>query len=120
VSPFKRRRPSNFQRAAEGSMTLIEHIYELRSRLAKASLAIIIGTAVAYFFAERVQAFVLQPYCDFAQAQSVSDACRMNVVGVLDAFMLQLKIALYVGLAISAPVWLYQLWAFVAPGLHRP
>jgi sec-independent protein translocase protein TatC len=119
VSPLKRRRPSNFQRAADGSMTLIEHIYELRNRLAKACLAIVIGTAVAYFFAERVQAFVVQPYCDYARAQSVSDACRMNVVGVLDAFMLQLKISLYLGLAVSAPVWLYQLWAFVAPGLHR-
>jgi sec-independent protein translocase protein TatC len=119
VSPLKRRRPSNFQRAADGSMTLIEHIYELRNRLAKACLAIVVGTVIAYFFAEQVQAFIIQPYCDYAQAQSVSDECRMNATGVLDAFMLQLKIALYVGLAISAPIWLYQLWAFVAPGLHR-
>lgn len=119
MSPLKRRRPSNFQRAADGSMTLIEHIYELRNRLAKACLAIVAGTVIAYFFAKQVQAFVIQPYCDYALAHSVNESCQMNATGVLDAFMLQLKIALYVGLAISAPIWLYQLWAFVAPGLHR-
>ncbi|MBX6749195.1 MAG: twin-arginine translocase subunit TatC [Micromonosporaceae bacterium] len=119
MSPLKRRRPSNFQRAADGSMTLIEHIYELRNRLAKACLAIVVGTVIAYFFADQVQAFVLRPYCDYALAHSVTQECRMNATGVLDAFMLQLKIALYLGLAISAPLWLYQLWAFVAPGLHR-
>jgi sec-independent protein translocase protein TatC len=119
VSPLKRRRPSNFQRAADGSMTLIEHIYELRNRLAKACLGIVIGTAIAYFFADDVQAYVIQPYCDYALARSAVDSCQMNATGVLDAFMLQLKIALYVGLVLSAPVWLYQLWAFVAPGLHR-
>ncbi len=43
----------------------------------------------------------------------------MNVTSVLDPFMLQLKIALYVGLVVAAPIWLYQLWAFIAPGLHK-
>ena len=119
MSPVKRREASNFARAADGSMTLIEHIYELRNRLAKASIAIVIGAVIAYVFADRVQEFVLQPYCAYAQAHSVDGSCQMNAAGVLDAFMLQLKIALYLGLAISAPVWLYQLWAFVAPGLHR-
>jgi len=119
VSPAKRRRPSNFQRAADGSMTLIEHIYELRNRLAKASIAIVLGAVIAYIFAGQVQEFILQPYCDYARAQSVTVDCQMNARSVLDGFMLTLKIALYLGLAISAPVWLYQLWAFVAPGLHR-
>jgi sec-independent protein translocase protein TatC len=119
VSLGKRRKPTDFERAADGSMTLVEHIYELRNRLAKACLAIVIGTAAAYFVAEPIQAFILQPYCDYAAAHSVTQSCQMNATGVLDPFMLQLKIALYVGLAISGPVWLYQLWAFVAPGLHR-
>jgi sec-independent protein translocase protein TatC len=114
-----RRGRSNFARAADGSMTLVEHIYELRNRLAKASLAILVGAAIAYAFAGRIQGIVLDPYCDYAIAHSASQSCQMNAVGVLDAFMLQLKIALYVGLAISAPVWLYQLWAFIVPGLHR-
>jgi sec-independent protein translocase protein TatC len=114
-----RRSRNNFERAADGSMTLVEHIYELRNRLAKASIGIVLGTIIAYIFAARLQEFVLQPYCDYAIAHSASGSCQMNAVSVLDAFMLQLKIALYVGLAISAPVWLYQLWAFIAPGLHR-
>ena len=61
----KRRRPSDFQRAAEGSMTLIEHIRELRTRLFKASVAIVITTVVAFFFAQRVQDFMTTQYCDF-------------------------------------------------------
>jgi sec-independent protein translocase protein TatC len=120
VSPAKQQRPSNFQRAADGSMTLIEHIRELRSRLLKSSIAITLAAIVAYFlFASRVQSFVIQPYCDFQLAKTHNATCQMNASGVLDAFMLQLKIGLYLGLAISSPVWLYQLWAFIAPGLHK-
>ncbi len=100
-------------------MTLIEHIRELRSRLLKATLVIIAGAIVAYFFAERIQDFIIEPYCDFMLEKNPTGNCQMNTTGVLDQFMLQLKIALYVGLAASAPFWLYQLWAFIAPGLHK-
>ena len=119
MSPVKRRKASGFQRAAEGSMTLIEHIRELRSRLLKATIAIILSAVVAYFFATRLQSFVLEPYCDFMRSRSPNGSCQMNSSGVLDAFMLQLKIALYGGLVIASPFWLYQLWAFIAPGLHK-
>jgi sec-independent protein translocase protein TatC len=114
-----RRKPSSFERAADGSMTLIEHIRELRSRLLKAVIAIIIGAVVAYFFAQRIQTFLTDPYCDFMRAHNPTGVCQMNTTGVLDQFFLQLKIALYVGLVVSGPFWLYQLWAFIAPGLHR-
>ena len=101
-------------------MTLIEHIRELRSRLLKATVVILAGAIVAYFFAPRIQAFIIEPYCDFMRSHDPSTArCQMNTTGVLDQFFLQLKIALYVGLAVSAPFWLYQLWAFIAPGLHK-
>jgi sec-independent protein translocase protein TatC len=116
---LKRRKPSKFERAADGSMTLIEHIRELRNRLFKAVLAIIAGAIIMYVFAPRVQQFVLDPYCDYAKTLNATNACGLNLSGILDPFMLQLKIALYLGMAISAPIWLYQLWAFIAPGLHR-
>jgi sec-independent protein translocase protein TatC len=119
VSPVKRRKASGFQRAADGSMTLIEHIRELRSRLLKATVVILVGAIVAYFFASRIQAFIIEPYCEFMRGKTPTGTCQMNTTGVLDQFMLQLKIALYVGLAVSAPFWLYQLWAFIAPGLHK-
>jgi sec-independent protein translocase protein TatC len=114
-----RGRQSNFQRAADGSMTLMEHIRELRSRLFKACIAIVVGAVAGYVVAPRVQAFVVAPYCDFILSRNPGGTCQFNLTNPLDAFMLTLKIALYVGLVLAAPVWLYQLWAFVAPGLHR-
>jgi sec-independent protein translocase protein TatC len=119
VSPAKRRRPSDFQRAADGSMTLIEHIRELRSRLLKACIAIVCGSVAGYFVSARIQTFITDPYCHFMASHNPTGVCAMNITGPLDLFMLQLKIALYAGLVISAPIWLYQLWAFIAPGLHR-
>jgi sec-independent protein translocase protein TatC len=115
----KRRRPSDFQRAAEGSMTLIEHIRELRKRLFRACLAILVGTIGGYFISEQVQAFIMAPYCDFVLARDPGRDCGFNMTSPLDLFMNQLKIALYVGLVAAAPFWLYQLWAFIAPGLHK-
>jgi sec-independent protein translocase protein TatC len=103
-------------------MTLVEHLQELRTRLFRASLAILAGMIAGYFVAGRIQDFITQPYCDFTAAHTpagVAYRCQMNVTSVLDPFMLQLKIALYVGLVLAAPIWLYQLWAFIAPGLHR-
>jgi sec-independent protein translocase protein TatC len=64
-----------------------------------------------------------EPYCKIptswvVQADGTSQ-CKFLVLGVTDTLMLRLKIALWVGLIVGSPVWLYQLWAFVAPGLHR-
>src|SRR5215471_9716912 len=100
-------------------MTLVEHLKELRTRLFRASLAIVAGTIAGYFVAHRIQDFITRPYCEYmaAHAPNAANRCQMNVTSVLDPFMLQLKIALYVGLVIAAPFWLYQLWAFIAPGL---
>jgi sec-independent protein translocase protein TatC len=114
----KRRRPSNFQRAQEGSMTLIEHLRELRTRLFKASLAILVATALGLVVAGRVREFIQEPYCDYMFSKG-AETCQFNLQNPLDLFMLNLKIALYLGLIVAGPVWLYQLWAFVAPGLHR-
>jgi len=100
-------------------MTLIEHIRELRTRLFRASIAIVIGTIAGYLVAMPVQNFLTDPYCHFILSKSPNSLCSFNVTGPLDPFMLKLKIALYVGLVLAAPFWLYQLWAFVAPGLHK-
>jgi sec-independent protein translocase protein TatC len=96
-------------------MTLVEHIRELRSRLFKASLGVLVGLGVGIYFAEPVQAFINGPYCDFKGDQ----VCQFNATSPVDPFLLSLKIGLYVGLLIASPIWLYQLWAFIAPGLHR-
>jgi sec-independent protein translocase protein TatC len=113
------RRQNNFQRASDGSMTLIEHIRELRTRLFRACIAILVGAIIGYLVASRVQTFITAPYCNFLKSHTTTGVCQFNVTSPLDPFMLQLKIALYVGLVLAAPFWLYQLWAFVAPGLHK-
>jgi sec-independent protein translocase protein TatC len=119
VSLRKRQRPSQFQRAAEGSMTLIEHIRELRTRLFRACLGILLGAVVGWFFTKGVLHYLNRPYCEYMITHNPSRGCSFNLGGITDPFTLQLKLALYLGLIFSSPIWLYQLWAFIAPGLHR-
>jgi sec-independent protein translocase protein TatC len=120
---LRRRGPSQFQRAADGSMTLIEHIRELRSRLFKAALGVLVGLIVGIIVAGPVQNFINRPYCDMQierrGAAAAAQLCAFNATSPVDPFLLKLKIGLYVGLLIASPIWLYQLWAFIAPGLHR-
>ncbi|SCG49772.1 sec-independent protein translocase protein TatC [Micromonospora echinaurantiaca] len=116
---LRKRGPSSFQRAADGSMTLIEHVRELRNRLFKASLAIVVGFGFGIWLAGPVLNVLKRPYCDLPQAQTTNGACDFVQLGPADLFLLNLKIGLWVGLILAAPVWLYQLWAFIAPGLHR-
>jgi sec-independent protein translocase protein TatC len=118
ASLIKRRGPSQFQRAADGSMTLIEHLRELRSRLFRAALAVLIGFVVGYLLADPVFEIIKQPYCHQYPQLSCDDV-KFVQLGAADGFLLKLKIALWIGLIVSAPVWLFQLWAFIAPGLHR-
>ncbi|CCH18515.1 twin-arginine translocase subunit TatC [Micromonospora lupini] len=116
---LRKRGPSTFERAADGSMTLIEHVRELRNRLFRASLAILIGFGFGIWLAEPVRHLLSQPYCDLPGSKDASGKCLFVQLGPADLFLLNLKIGLWVGLIIAAPIWLYQLWAFIAPGLHR-
>jgi len=119
---LRRRGPSRFDRAADGSMTLIEHFRELRSRLFWASLAILGGLVVGYFLADPVFELLKQPYCRLPGSGEVTadGGCRDFLqLSPADGFILKLKLALWIGLIVGGPVWLYQLWAFIAPGLHR-
>lgn len=116
---LRKRGPSNFDRAADGSMTLMEHIRELRSRLFKASLGILLGFGVGLWLAKPVRRLLQEPYCDLPNSLDDQGRCTFVQLGPADLFLLDLKIALWVGLVVGAPVWLYQLWAFIAPGLHR-
>jgi sec-independent protein translocase protein TatC len=102
-------------------MTLMEHLQELRSRLFKASLGVVAGFIVGFFvLAQRTLLLIERPYCDLME-HHFHRACAgsLQVLGPTDAFLLSMKIGLWLGLIIAAPVWLYQLWAFIAPGLHR-
>ena len=115
---LRRQGPSKFEQAADGSMTLIEHVRELRNRLFWASLGLVVGLIVGFLVSQWVFHLLEQPYCALPSSY-VGNKCKFLVLGVGDTLILRLKIALWVGLIVGAPVWLYQLWAFIAPGLHR-
>ncbi|CAL9598036.1 Sec-independent protein translocase protein TatC [Streptomyces sp. enrichment culture] len=112
-------------------MPLAEHLRELRNRLAKALLAIVLVTVVAAFFYNDIINFFTDPvlksvgcgrsFEELSRAtRDDAQPCAMITInGLLTPFTLALKVSLMAGIVFAAPVWLYQLWAFVAPGLHR-
>ncbi|MFJ9864915.1 twin-arginine translocase subunit TatC [Streptomyces sp. NPDC101165] len=114
----------------EGRMPLADHLRELRNRLAKALLAIVVVTVVAAFFYNDIINFLTQPILDsvgcgktfeeLARSTAKSQPCaRITINGLLAPFTLALQVSLTAGVVFASPIWLYQLWAFVAPGLHR-
>jgi len=101
-------------------MSLGEHLAELRRRLIISVLAVIAGTIVAFVFHHAILHVLTRPYCDLPPSYRFeSSRCTLVVTGVLDAFTVTLKLSLYVGLVLSSPVWLWQIWKFVTPGLHQ-
>ncbi|MFF5218756.1 twin-arginine translocase subunit TatC [Micromonospora sp. NPDC000442] len=116
---LRKRGPTNFERAADGSMTLVEHIRELRDRLFRASLAIVVGLIGGYLLAQPAFNLLKQPYCRLPGMMVDGECQQFLMLAPADGFILKLKLALWIGLILGAPVWLYQLWAFIAPGLHR-
>jgi sec-independent protein translocase protein TatC len=123
LSRRQEKEPSQFERASDGSMSLIDHVRELRSRLFIASIGLVLGLIVGFFIADWVFNLLAKPYCTLPSSQAVDihgrQYCDWVVLGVGDSLIVRLKVALWVGLFLGSPVWLYQLWAFVAPGLHR-
>ena len=102
-------------------MPLLEHFRELRSRVVKSALAICLGSVVGWFFYNEIITKLAEPVCDLRAAQeSGAASCgALYINGVLGPLNLQIKIAILSGIILTAPIWLYQLWAFIAPALHR-
>ena len=98
------------------SMTLGEHLNELRSRIVKSSAAILLMTGVIWSKYDAVFSFIRKPF-DVAHAQHPQTILALT--GVTSGLALQLNVALVGGLICSSPIWIYQIWRFVAPGLHR-
>ncbi|MFE9254994.1 twin-arginine translocase subunit TatC [Streptomyces sp. NPDC006879] len=110
----------------EGRMPLAEHLRELRNRLLKSVLAILVITIVAAIFYKDLIDFMLKPMLDsvgctdgVVSQRNGRPCADMTVNGLIAPFSIALKVSLAAGVVLSAPVWLYQLWAFMAPGLHQ-
>lgn len=104
-------------------MALTEHLRELRSRLVKSVLAIVLMMIVAVFYHRQIETFLMQPLpkCNTpAEIASFKGKCaQVSTIGLTTPFTLTLKVALTAALVATVPVWLYQLWAFITPGLHK-
>lgn len=103
-----------------GTMTVIEHLTELRRRLIICMWAIGGGSIGGWFLWDPFLKLVQEPYCNFIAthpSQAPTSGCGLVFLGPFDGFTVRMKSTLFLGLVVALPIVLYQLWAFIVPGL---
>jgi sec-independent protein translocase protein TatC len=98
-------------------MSFLEHLEELRQRLVRSVLSIIVGFCICFYFHEGIYGFLAKPLTDTLRALHMSD--KLVYTNPIDPFNLYLKISAMAGLFLASPYVLYQLWLFISPGLYR-
>jgi sec-independent protein translocase protein TatC len=121
------RKQGKKEKDPEGRMPLADHLRELRNRLLTSVLAILVVTVVAMVYYKEIAGFLTDPVRDsvgctegFGRAADDGETCaEITINGLIAPFTIMLKVSLTAGVVAASPVWLHQLWAFLAPGLHR-
>ncbi len=108
---------------AQGEMTLMEHLTELRRRIIRSALAVVTGGIVCFIFKDQLIDVLMEPYCNSLpkadeQALVTQENCNLVQTQPLEGFSLVLTISGYGGLMLAMPVVLWHLWKFIAPGLY--
>jgi sec-independent protein translocase protein TatC len=107
----------------DGTMSLVDHLSELRYRLIVSVVALGVGAIVGWFLYDPVLDLLLDPYCDYLETvppqSRVTQECALFFSGALEPLIIKLKLVGFLGLFIALPVILYELWAFIVPGLTR-
>lgn len=104
------------RRPPDGRMALVEHLLELRNRLAISLVAVGVGVVIAYYQWQPIYDFLRQPYCDTSQGQR---SCNLYALGIFDQFKVRMRVAFIGGTLLAAPIWLYEIGAFITPALHK-
>jgi sec-independent protein translocase protein TatC len=114
-----RRRPQT----QDGTMSLVDHLSELRHRLIVSIAAICVGGAIGWFLYQPVIDLLTNPYCDYLKTVPPSSrptqGCSLFFSGALEPLITKFKLVGFLGLFIALPVILYQAWAFIVPGLTK-
>lgn len=124
------RRGKKAGRPTDGTMSLMEHLYELRRRLVYAVLGIVAGAILGFiWYGNGIPAIglrslgdiLVEPYCGVPTPprQILDGGCRLLANGPFDILGIRLKAAIMSGTVVSCPIWLYQVWAFVTPALYH-
>lgn len=99
-------------------MALSDHLRELRARVLKMMLVILVGLIVSLFFFDQIFELVLDPYTKAQESLPDSVNTEATIAGAGGPLMLYLKLCGTVSVVLTSPLWLYQIWAFILPGLH--
>lgn len=102
----------------EATMSLVEHLEELRWRILKSLIAVVIGSIIGFIFREAILGFLELPLPVQAVQVAHGAAQKLVMTDLAGSFTVFLKISVAVGILIAIPVLLYQIWAFIAPGLY--
>ncbi len=105
------------ERELGGHMSLMEHLIELRSRLIKCFIAVAVGAVAGWLLYKPVLSLLTDPLRQLADDPDISKT--FISLDPLEQFMLRIKMSTYLGIALAMPVLLWQLWAFIAPGLYQ-
>ena len=97
-----------------GRMGVLEHLTELRIRIIRSLIAVLIGAIAGWLLYPEIINFILDPYCE-----TLGTDCTLRVDEPLEGLNTRFMVSVYAGLALAVPVWLWQFWKFVSPGLHK-
>jgi len=105
------------KRDPEGRMALGDHLRELRRRFVVAALAVFVGTVLGWFVYEPLFNWIMDPLRRLAAERN--GLVNINFGGITQPFTVQLQVAMFVGVILASPVWLFQVWRFIVPGLNK-
>jgi len=113
--------PAEEGEEAGATMTLVEHLEELRRRIFVVAITVVLGSIVGFIFWQPLLRFLLipLPVAADAIAKAPNGDPKLVVTGIGEGFSVVLKLSVAVGIGLGSPMILYQIWAFVAPGLTR-